>query len=185
MSALQDAIALVRNPVAFMQQNKDSTLSVNSIMINYVAILALIPFVAILIGDLWYYAHFGLYGYAVVIAIVTYIFDVGAVFAVGIAIWKLAPRFDTTTDQARATLLAAYIFTPAFLVSILTIFPYISWIGLLGLLYGLYILYLGVPVLMTTPADKVMDYVVVIIIATFVVFAIVELIAGTVTARLF
>lgn len=184
-TAFGDAIALVTNPVAYMTKNKDVSVSVNTIMVNYVAILAVIPFIATLIGPLWYYHYTFLYEYAFTLAVLTYIFDVIAVFVVGYLIWKLAPTFGSTTDQKRGTLLAAWIFTPAFLISILNIIPFIGWISFLGLLYGLYILYLGLPILTNTPKDRVMSYVIGVVVATIIVYAIVGAIVGAVTAAFF
>jgi Yip1 domain/zinc-ribbon domain len=187
-SAFRDAIALVKSPAAFMTANRENDAPIGKLMINYVAVLAAIPFIATLIGDLWYY---GLVfrgagvGYAFAAAILTYILDIVAVFVVGFLTWKLAPNFGTTTTQERATRIAAYAFTPAFLISILNIIPFIGFISVLGLLYGLYILYLGLPILMNTPKDKVLTYVIVIVIATLVVYAVVGAIIGTITAVLF
>ncbi|MDA4117880.1 MAG: YIP1 family protein [Thaumarchaeota archaeon] len=184
-STFKNAIALVSNPVSYMKDHKDATLPVNTVMINYVAVLAAIPFIATLIGDLWYYARFGVYGYAVVAAIVTYILDVAAVFIIGMVIWKLAPTFGTTTDQSRATMLAAYVFTPVFLISILNVIPFIGWITFVGLLYGLYILYLGIPILFNIAASKVISYTIGIVVASFVVLAIVGAIVGAISVLLF
>jgi hypothetical protein len=130
---------------------------------------------------LWYYAYHGVYGYAIVHAIITYILDVGAVIVIGIVIWKLGPTFGTTVDQSRATLLAAFVYTPVFLISILNIIPFIGLITILGVLYGLYILYLGLPIILNTPTDKVITYVVAIVVATFVVYAIIVAILAAVT----
>ena len=179
------AIALVTNPISFMKENKDVVPPVNSVMINYVAVLAAIPFIATLIGDLWYYSIAGVAGYAVAAAIVTYILDVAAVFIIGMVIWKLAPTFGTTTDQARATVLSAYMFTPVFLISILNIIPFIGWITFLGLLYGLYILYLGIPILFNTPADKALSYTIGVVIASFIVLGIIYAIVGAISVALF
>ena len=184
-TAFGNAIALVKNPVAFMKANKDNVVPLNTIIIGYVAVLAVIPFIATLIGDLWVYAYLGVSGYAVVHAIITYILDVGAVIVIGIVIWKLGPTFGTTVDQPRATLLAAFVYTPVFLISILTIIPFIGLITILGVLYGLYILYLGLPVMLNTPTDKVITYVVAVVVATFVVYFIIGLIVGLVSAAFF
>jgi hypothetical protein len=184
-TAFGDAIALATNPVAFMTKNKDLSVAVNTIMVNYVAILAVIPFIATLIGPLWYYHYSFLVGYAFTLAVLTYIFDVVAVYVVGYLIWKLAPTFGATTDQKKGTLLAAWIFTPAFLISILNIIPFIGWISFLGLLYGLYILYLGLPILTNTPKDRVMSYLVGVVVATIIVYAIVGAIVGAVTTAIF
>ena len=55
-TAFTNGINLIKNPAAFMRQNKDNAVPVNSLMINYVAVLAAIPFIATLLGDLWYFA---------------------------------------------------------------------------------------------------------------------------------
>jgi hypothetical protein len=180
-SAFSDAIALVRSPTGFMNANRDNDPSIQTLMINYVAVLAAVPFVATLIGDLWYYSFIGRIvgfgalgiGFGLVAGILTYILDVVGVFVVGFVMWKLGPSFGTTTTQVRATRLAAYIFTPFFLASIFDIVPFLSVIALLGLLYGLYILYLGMPILLNTPKDKVITYAIVTVVVTFVVYAII------------
>ena len=156
-------------------------------MVNYVAILAAVPLVATLIGDSWYHAVFGfsVIGFSFALAIVSYILDVIGVFVVGFVMWKLGPSFGTTTTQVRATRLAAYIFTPFFLLSIFDIVPFLGIIAVLGLLYGLYILYLGMPILLNTPKDKVITYVIVTVVVTFVVYAIIGIIVGAITAVFF
>lgn len=186
-SAFNSAIALVRNPVSFMNANKEQDVDLRTLMINYVAILAAIPFIATLIGDSWYYGYFSIFGafgfgYVFGLAVLTYILDLVAVFVVGYVMWKLAPSFGTSTTQVRATRMAAYVFTPAFLISILNIIPFLGFLTFLGLLYGLYIMYLGLPILMNTPKDKVLGYVIVTVIATIVIYAIVGAIIGAIVA---
>ncbi len=187
------AIDLVRSPAAVMNAYVNADQPFNSLMIYYVAILAAIPFVATLIGDLWYYGVFGylgivggaVYGYAITAAILSYILEVIGVAIVGFVIWKLGPNFGTTTTRIRATRLAAYSFTPFFLASILYIIPFIGFLAILGLFYGLYILYLGVPIMLGTPKDKTLTYVIVVIIAVFIIFAIIDSIAFGVAALAF
>jgi hypothetical protein len=176
-AVFKNAIALVKNPVGYMTQNKDQAVSVNSMMINYVAILALIPLVGRLLGDLIYYSGAGdVVGYAVAGAIVSYILDLISVFVIGIVIWKLAPTFKTSTNQAKATTLAAFVFTPVFLIGILSFIPFLGILSFLGLLYGLYILYKGLPIMLNTPADKTVTYVIAVLIASIIILAIISLI---------
>ena len=183
-SAFSGAIELVKNPTGFMNANREGDIPLKTLMINYVAVLAVVPLVATLIGDtLFYGIH--LAGYAIAAAVLTYILDIVAVFVVGFVIWKLAPNFGTSTTQARATRIAAYAFTPVFLLAIFDIIPIISAITILGLLYGLYILYLGFPILLNTPKDKVMSYLIVTLIATLVVFFVIGAIIGAITSALF
>lgn len=193
VATFKHAIDLVKSPASVMTAYKDADTPINSLMIHYVAVLAAIPFIATLIGDLWYYGLFGYlgflggagYGFAVVSAILTYILDIIGVFVVGLITWKLAPSFGTTTTQARATRLVAYAFTPAFLISILNIIPFIGVLSILGLLYGLYILYLGLPIMLNTPKDKALTYVIVVIVLTLVVYAIIGAIIGGITAAIY
>lgn len=184
-SAFNDAIALVRSPAAFMSAHKDQDVPVRTLMINYVAVLAAIPFVATLIGYSWYYRFFTLFGgggfgYIFGIAILDYVLNLVAVFAVGYVMWKLGPNFGTNISQDRATRMAAYIFTPIFLISILNIIPFLSFLTFLGALYGLYIMYLGLPAVLGTPREKVLGYLVVTVIATLVIYAIVGAIIGAI-----
>lgn len=178
-AVLKNAIALVRDPVAYMTQNKDQAVSLGSLMINYVAILALIPLLGRIIGDLLFYSGAGdAVGYAIAGAIVSYILDIIAVFVIGIVIWKLAPSFKTSTDQTKATVLSAFVYTPVFLIGILSIIPFLGYLSILGLLYGLYILYRGLPIMLGTPADKTVVYVIAILIVSIIILAIISLIIG-------
>jgi len=193
MGAIRHAIDLVKSPASVMTAYKDTDTPLNSLMINYVAILALIPLVGTLIGDLWYYGIFGYlgfagaagYGYAFVSAILGYILDIIGVFVVGFLTWKLAPNFGTTTTQVRATRLAAYAFTPFFLLSILNIIPFIGFLAILGLLYGLYILYLGLPIMLGTPQDKALVYTIIVVIAVVIVYAVIGAIIGAIGFAIF
>jgi hypothetical protein len=190
MGAINSAIALVKNPLGYMTSDKDVPATVNSIMINYVAVLAAIPFVATLIGYLWYFGLFGgfagsLIGYAFLAAVLTYIFDIVAVYVVAIVIQMLSGNFGSTNDRIKSLKLSAWIFTPAFLISVLNIIPFLGILTILGILYGLYILYLGLPVVLATPKDKVVPYVVVTVIATFIVYFVIAAIIGVVTAAVF
>jgi hypothetical protein len=161
-----------------MARNKGSSVSISSLITNYVAIIALVPLVATLVGEAVYYSsRFDPHNVAagsVEVAIVTYIFQIIGVVIVGAVIWKLAPHFASKTDQTRATVLAAYGYTPVALIAVVDFIPQIADLTFLGLLYGLYIVYLGLPILMGTPKDRVITYLVAILIAAFIVYAIVD-----------
>jgi len=187
--AISNGINLVKSPANFMRQNAGANVPVNKTILGYTVILAAIPFVATLIGDLWYrpaslfitnYTE-----YAVALAIGTYVLDVIAVFVIGMIIWKLAPSFATVATQEKATLLAAFVYTPIFLVGIFDIIPPLGVIGVLGLLYGLYILYIGLPIMLSAPKDKVLVYFIVILVVAFVVYAVIGVILGVIAAAFY
>jgi len=192
MGTINSAIALVKNPTGYMSANKDAPATVRGIMMNYVAVLAAIPFVATLIGNLWYFNAFlpvGFVGsfvaYAILAAVLTYILDVVAVYVVALVISMLAPTFGSSNDQIKSLKLASFIFTPAFLIGILDLIPILSLLTILGVLYGLYILYLGIPIVLGTPKEKVLGYAIAVVVATFVVYLIIGAIIGVVTAAAF
>ena len=192
MGTINSAISLVRNPASYLTQNKDTPATVMGIMVNYVAVLAAIPFLATLIGDLWYYDLFIPFGfagsfvaYAFLAAVLLYIFDVIAVYVVALVIGFLAPTFGSSTDRIKALRLSAFIFTPAFLIGILDIIPLLEILTFLGLLYGLYILYLGLPIILGTPKDRVVTYVVAVVIATIIVYFVLAVIIGAITSAAF
>lgn len=185
MNAFREAIALVRNPVGYMNQNKNQVVTTRWLLVNYVAILAAITFVGTLIGDLITFSAHGRYVYAIPGAILGYVLDVVGFVIVGMVIWKLASSFSTKTDQDTAMRLAAYSYTPVFLASIFYAIPAVGGILVfLALLYGLYILYRGMPILLSTPLDKVLSYVIVTIVVVLVISVVLSFAAGVVTAAL-
>jgi hypothetical protein len=192
MGTINSAIALVKNPTGFMTTNKDAPATVNGIMLNYVAVLAAIPFVATLIGYLWYYDLYlpvGFVGsfiaYAFLFAILSYVLDIAGVYVVGMVISMLAPSFGSSTDRIKGLKLASYIFTPVFLIGILDLIPILSLLTILGVLYGLYILYLGLPIVLGTAKERTMGYAIAVVVATFIVYLIIGVVVSLVTAAAF
>lgn len=178
-AVLDNAIALVKNPVGYMTANRDQPVTVNSVLLNYTAILALIPLFGRLVGDIAFYSgprHS--VGDAIVGAIIAYFLDIIAVFIIGYVIWKLAPSFATKATQEKSTMLAAFVYTPAFLIGILSVIPVLGYLSVLGLLYGLYILYKGLPLVLGTPQDRTVIYVIAILIVSIIILAIISLIIG-------
>lgn len=54
----------------------------------------------------------------------------------------------------------------------------IDVVEIVGTLYGLYILYLGLPLMLGTPKDRVVTYVVAIMVVTFVIYLVIGYITG-------
>jgi hypothetical protein len=192
MGTINSALSLVRNPASYLTENKDAPATVRGIMVNYVAVLAAIPFFASLIGYLWYYDLYiplGFRGsfvaYAFLYAFLFYIFDIVAVYVVALVIGYLAPTFGSSNDRIKSLKLSAFIFTPAFLIGVLDIIPFLGILTIVGILYGLYILYLGLPIIMGTPKERVVTYVVAVVIATFIVYFVLDAIIGVVTTAAF
>jgi Yip1 domain len=124
--------------------------------LRYIAILALIPSLARLVGG-WLIGGYTPLFPALVGAVVGYALNFVSVFAVAFAIDMLAPRFDAERGYSGALRLAAYSFTPVWLAGIVLLVPGTSFLVLLGL-YGIYLLWTGLPVLMRAPGKTLVPY---------------------------
>jgi hypothetical protein len=77
--------------------------------------------------------------------------------------------------------LVVYSWTPSWVVGALLIIPALSWLVAIASLYSLYLFYLGLPLLMETPREKVTAYFLVVGALSIVVVAFI----GAVVALLF
>lgn len=128
----------------------------DNLAIQYIAILALIPSLARLVGG-WLIGGYMSFVAALVGAVVGYALSFAAVFATALAIDFLAPKFDGKRGYANAFRLATYSFTPVWLAGIVFLIPGASFLALLGL-YGIYLLWTGLPILMRPPAKTAFPY---------------------------
>ena len=157
--------------------------TVSSLYTGYAMILAAIPAIASILGGLLF-LHWGVIVIAV-IAVLSYIAQLVGVFVSAFVIDALAPSFGGTKSQIQALKLTIYSATPGWVAGILGIVPFLGLLVWIGSLYGLYILYLGLPKLMKSPADKTVGYFVVSLVCVFVVNIIIgAVIAAVSTAML-
>jgi hypothetical protein len=81
------------------------------------------------------------------------------IYLSGLIIDALAPSFAGQRNQRQALKTAGYAFTPAALSALFGLLPgFGPLLQLLACLYGVYLLYLGLPVLMQSPREKVPGY---------------------------
>ncbi|MGB8217860.1 MAG: Yip1 family protein [Candidatus Methanoperedens sp.] len=187
MEQLDRAISILKNPLAELTKVKSESINKDDIIKQYIAILALIPAIAYIIGMGIIGANAGPFGSfrypigtAVVGGILMYILSIVDVYLIGIVINAFAPNFASKQDENQAMKLAAYSATAGLVGGIFYIIPVFSVIVLLFALYGLYILYLGIPVLMDTPKEQAVGYTIVVIIVSLVVYFIVEAVTSQV-----
>jgi hypothetical protein len=126
--------------------------------IRYVAILALIPALARLIGG-WLIGGYTPLLSALVGAVVAYALSFGVVFAVALVVDLFAPKFGGQRSYSSALRLTAYSFTPPWLAGLVLLVPGASFLILLGL-YGLYLMWIGLPVLMQAPRERALAYII-------------------------
>jgi hypothetical protein len=156
------------------------------IITGYVLPLALIPGIANIIG--WGFVGMGfrtsiMFGIAQ--GVVAFLGAVLTVYVSAFVIDLLAPNFGSEKNLGRAVQLVAYSMTPGWVAGILYVFPALGIIVMIANLYGLYLLYLGLPVQMKTPQDKVVTYLVVAIIVLIVLYMIIGAILAAVILGLF
>ena len=118
-------------------------------------------------------------------ALTAFIGAIISVYTTALVIDLLAPNFGSEKNFNRSLQLVAYSFTPMWVGGLLAIFPPIALIGALFGIYGLYLLYLGIPKLKNTPADKHVGYFVVSLIVTIVVYMLIGWILRSIMLNIF
>jgi len=108
------------------------------------------------------------------------------VYLLACVIELLAPSFFSKKDFGRALQLAVYASTPQWVAGILMLFSTTMsmLISILGL-YAIYLLAVGMPVILGTPKDKVVGYVVLTIVAMIVIGLLMALILGGILGLFF
>ena len=150
----------------------------SALFTRYVAILAAIPALARFIGG----SLIG--GYTPILAglidaIDGYLLSLALVYGVALIANALAPTFDSPKDFPRALRLIVYAYTPVWLAGIFLIVPGLSFLSILGL-YGVYLLWVGLPVMMTTPVRKALPYATTIAAAALVLEILLRIIVAAI-----
>ncbi len=166
---------------------KGEPAGVGQVFTGYAIPLALIPAVFGFLGRALIGMNFGLLGsiriplaYSLAWAIVYYILSLVMLYVFALVINALAPSFGSKPDMTNAVKLVVYSMTPAWIASVLNIFPILGILVFLAGLYGLYILYVGFEPMMETPKDKVLVYFIIAIVVFLVAYFIVGAISGLV-----
>lgn len=181
MNAIERAKNIITSPnkewdvIALEQPNT------GQIITGYVLLLAGAAAVAAFIGYGLIGFRVGLFHYATTTWGIYYALNVlvgaiAGVFISALVIDALAPSFGSEKNMGRSVQLVAYSYTPAWIGALLAIYPPLALIGSLAGIYGLYLMYIGMPKLKKTPADKHAGYFVVAIVTLIVVYFVIALI---------
>jgi hypothetical protein len=147
---------------------------------SYIIPLAAIPAVCLFVG----YIVFGMpffgrdVGLALRSAVIQFVMTLVGVFVGAFVVSKLAPTFASRDNQEQAVKLVAYAFTPVWVAGVLNLIPFLGVFILFAMLYCIYLFYLGLPILMKTPAEKVIPYMLVSVVVIIVVNVILGLVMG-------
>jgi hypothetical protein len=157
--------------------------TVGGLYTGYACILAAIPAIASVIGS-FLLLHYGAL-LLLVSLILSYVLSLVGIFVIALIIDALAPSFGAQKSQIQALKLVVYSYTASWVAGIALIIPVLGGlIALAGWIYTLYILYLGLPKLMKSPADKTVGYFVVSLVVAIVVYALIAVIAGMIIGML-
>jgi hypothetical protein len=158
--------------------------TIQSLFLNYACVLAAIPAIALIIGGLFPICVLGVcYSRSpisvVLGGVVYYVASLAGTYVIGMIINMLAPNFGGQQNQIQAMKVAVYSFTASWLAGIFSIWPPLALLGILGF-YSFYLLFVGLPPLMKSPADKSLGYTIVSILLGIVVFLVIGIIASVV-----
>lgn len=160
------------------------TTTVSALYTGYIAILAAIPIVAgfiqmSVIGTPLFRVGIST---GLTAAVVQYALSLGGVYLAAFVIEKLAPNFQSQGNTLQALKLVAYAYTAAWVAGVFYLLPIIGVLGVLaGAIYSIYLLYLGLPVMMKTPQDKVIIYMIVSAVVILVISVVIGLVVGAIT----
>ncbi len=158
-----------------------------AILLKYVLILALIPAIGLfvnvgLIGESMMGFMVRSISGGIMQGMIQLFTALASVFLLGHVVNYLAPQFSSEKDLGRSVQLIAYSMTPMWVLGVLYLLPSVSFLKMLvmilGGLYAIFLMYKGLPVIMKTPSDKIFGYLVVIVVAGFLVMLVVGLLLG-------
>ena len=189
---------LIQRVINILTKPKEEWLVINteqpntiSLIVGYALILALIPAIAS-------FLRYGVIG--TTIWGVTYrsistgimqalIILIGAGVGTYLFAWVidlLAPSFESEKNMGKSLQLATYSSTPVWILGILNLIGVLGSLAVfLGAIYSIYLLYIGIPVLKKTPAEKATGYLVISIIAYIVIYFVVAMILGLILGIFF
>ena len=161
----------------------------NSIFMGYALPLIILDAVAAFIGHafIWGGSHYfgGAMSWGLYFAILGAVGGILGVWLTAFVVNALASNFGSEKNMGRAMQLVVYAYTPMWVGGLLNIYPVLGWLGMLFGIYGIYLIYLGLPHTMKTPADKVITYMVITILALVVIYMIVGAIFASILLGIF
>jgi hypothetical protein len=184
MNIVQRVKEIILKPTDTWAEIKEEQVTIKELFTSYAMILAAIPPIASFIGlsllgfSMLSFSYRIPLGWGISHAVVSYVLSLVGIYVVALIIDALAPSFGSQKNQVNAMKVAVFSWTPSWIAGILMIIPALSPIAMLLSLYSLYLFYLGLPILMKTPQDKAMGFVVVTILVSIVVFILIGVISN-------
>ena len=174
---IERAKAILLRPKDTWPVIRDEAGTVKDLTKSYAAILALVPALAEVIGTVLVGHTFMGVRYRTTLAngvahgLVSYAASLACMVAIAFILNALAPKFESRKDFLQAFKLVVYSWTASWVAGVLLLVPSLSWLVTLGSFYSLYLFYVGLPLLMETPRERLTVYFLVVIALGIVVTA--------------
>lgn len=185
IEVIERARQMVLNPKETWKTVKGENYTIQELVINYAAPLALIPAVATLfglsiIGIRVPSGHIVRSPFMETLAagVVGYLFHLLGLLAAGWFVHFLAPYFNARQDFVASVKLVIYAMTPVWLLGVFTALPGLGILQILGV-YSIYLLYQGIGVVLDTPPEKVLWYTVLVLLSAVLISLILTVIVGS------
>lgn len=172
MNLIERAKNILLTPAAEWEKIKNETYTPADLFTKYAVILAAIPAVVGFIGNVAVGYSLGMLGRirlpignALLWAILTYVLSLAGAFLFAFVLDALAPSFGGSKDLNAYLKIVIFSMTASWLAGVLYIIPSLATIAMIAGFYGIYLLYLGIKICRDIPADKLMGFIIVSIIA--------------------
>ena len=171
---------------------KGERVDLKHLFINYAVPLALIPTVCGMIGMMLMgvvtpmgMVQIPILGFLLG-ALVGYVLHLAGLLIGAWIVKILAPYFNSKSDLTSAAKVIIYSMTPFWVAGVLNIVPGLGILAILAGLYGIYLMFLGLPVVLDTPPDKAILYLVSILVVGFIIsFVLSWLVMGLIYGPMF
>jgi hypothetical protein len=178
MDLQKRVVGIVRNPEAEWRVIAGERDDIPSLYRRYIAIIAAIPAVAILLGVALISRPFlGTFALttALTTAVTTYVIALVSPLIAALVIAQLAPYFKSERDNVQALKVVAYAWTPVWLAGLCYLFVALWPLVVVGWLWAIYLFYVGLPLVLKTPHEQVVPFMVVSAIAIVVITVVLRL----------
>jgi len=179
--------AIVLKPKQTWEEIAAEETTPRDLMKSSVFILAAVPAVASFLGR-WIIGihipfagvyHFS-FGASLVSSITSYVITVASIWVLAKILFIVGPKFDSKGEETACFKMVVYSYFPYLAAGVLLVIPSLSVLVYLAGFYGLYLMYVGLPIVMETPEEKTIPFMVVIVVAAILVSVIASSIFGVI-----
>ncbi|MBN1479209.1 DUF1282 domain-containing protein [candidate division KSB1 bacterium] len=180
---------LLLAPAKLFERLKQEETSQSEITKTILVYVAAIPAIAGFIGLVVIGSsgpYYGLYTHSrvsifsgLIWAVVLFVLTIIGVYLVSFIVSGLAPKFGGIKNELNAFKLTVYSFVPLLVLGAFSMIPALSGLFILGL-YGIYLFYIGAPILIEIPEEKVLTFTVIVSLISIMITILFYSIAGKV-----